>query len=68
MKTLEMRKQSIKELRKLLSKQEAELLEFVADVSSKKVADNSVGNKLRKDIARIKTLIKEKELEEELTR
>ncbi|MEX0668218.1 MAG: 50S ribosomal protein L29 [Candidatus Saccharimonadales bacterium] len=68
MKTLEMRKQSIKELQKLLSKQEAELLEFVADVSSKKVADNSVGNKLRKDIARIKTLIKEKELEEELTR
>ncbi|MEX0934522.1 MAG: 50S ribosomal protein L29 [Candidatus Saccharimonadales bacterium] len=68
MKTLEMRKQSIKELQKLLSKQEAELLEFISDVNSKKVSDNSVGKKLRRDIARIKTLIREKEIEEELVR
>ncbi len=65
MKITELRKQSAKELQKLLDKTTSEWLEFQTDISSQKVSDNSQGRKLRKDIARIKTLIREKELTDE---
>ena len=63
MKVTDLRKQSVKELDKLLAKTEAEWLEFMTDVRTKEVNDNRLGRRLRRDIARIKTIIREKEME-----
>ncbi|MEX0748656.1 MAG: 50S ribosomal protein L29 [Candidatus Saccharimonadales bacterium] len=58
----DLRKESTTELEKLLAKTQGEWLEFMTDVRTKEVSDNRRGRKLRRDIARIKTVIREKEL------
>ncbi len=63
MKTEELRQQSIEELRQQLAKDEADLADFMVDVRTKEVDDIRRGRRLRKEIARIKTIIREKELE-----
>ncbi len=63
MKVEELRKQSQEELHQLLAKQEADLADFMLDVHTKEVGDIRRGRRLRKEIARIKTIIREKELE-----
>lgn len=62
----DLRKQSIKELEKQLAKLEDEWLEFMVDVRTKGVSDNRAGRRLRRDIARIKTIIREKQLGEDV--
>lgn len=62
----DLRKQSIKELEKELAKLEDEWLEFMVDVRTKGVSDNRLGRRLRRDIARIKTIIREKQLGEDV--
>lgn len=61
----DLRKQSITELEKELAKLEEEWLEFMVDVRTKGVNDNRKGRRLRRDIARIKTIIREKQLGED---
>lgn len=63
MKIEELRKQSAEELRQLLAKQEADLADFTLDVHTKEVDDIRRGRRLKKEIARIKTIIREKEQE-----
>ncbi len=58
----DLRKESIKELEKRLAKTQGEWLEFMTDVRTRGVSDNRKGRRLRRDIARIKTIIREKEL------
>lgn len=61
MKLTDLRKQSVDELAKLLAKTQGEWLEFMTDVRTKEVTDNQRGRRLRRDIARIKTVMVEKE-------
>lgn len=63
MKIEDMRKQSIQELRQQLAKYEDDLANFMLEVYTQEVSDNRRGRRIRKDIARIKTIIREKELE-----
>lgn len=58
----DLRKESIKELEMRLAKVQGEWLEFMTDVRTRGVSDNRKGRRLRRDIARIKTVIREKEL------
>lgn len=58
----DLRKESIKELEMRLAKLQGEWLEFMTDVRTRGVSDNRKGRRLRRDIARIKTVIREKEL------
>ena len=58
----DLRKESIKELEQRLAKTQGEWLEFMTDVRTRGVSDNRKGRRLRRDIARIKTIIREKEL------
>ena len=58
----DLRKESIKELEMRLAKMQSEWLEFMTDVRTRGVSDNRKGRRLRRDIARIKTVIREKEL------
>lgn len=63
MKIEDMRKQSIQELTQQLAKYEDDLANFMLEVYTQEVSDNRRGRRIRKDIARIKTIIREKELE-----
>lgn len=63
MKIEDMRKQSIQELTQQLVKYEDDLANFMLEVYTQEVSDNRRGRRIRKDIARIKTIIREKELE-----
>ena len=62
MKTEELRQQSTEELTQQLAKDEADLADFMVDVRTKEVDDIRRGRRLRKEIARIKTIIREREL------
>jgi large subunit ribosomal protein L29 len=62
MKTEELRQQSTQELSQQLAKDEADLADFMVDVRTKEVDDIRRGRRLRKEIARIKTIIREREL------
>ncbi|PSO42838.1 50S ribosomal protein L29 [Candidatus Saccharibacteria bacterium QS_5_54_17] len=62
MKTEELRQQSTEELTQQLAKDEADLADFTVDVRTKEVDDIRRGRRLRKEIARIKTIIREREL------
>ncbi|PSO44946.1 50S ribosomal protein L29 [Candidatus Saccharibacteria bacterium SW_7_54_9] len=62
MKTEELRQQSTQELTQQLAKDEADLADFMVDVRTKEVDDIRRGRRLRKEIARIKTIIREREL------
>lgn len=61
MKLEDMRKQSMKELEQQLAKYQEDLAEFNLDIRTKDVANVREGRRLRKDIARLKTIIQEKE-------
>lgn len=61
MKVEDLRKQSVKELWEQLAKDEANLAEFILDVRTKGIKDVKRGHRLKKEIARIKTIIQEKE-------
>ena len=61
MKVEDLRRQSIKELRQQLDKCRSDLAAFNLDIRTKDVSDVRLGRRLRRDIARIETLIKEKE-------
>lgn len=63
MKIEELRKKSIEELRQQLAKDQADLADFMVDVHTKEVGDIRRGRRLRREVARIKTIIREKELE-----
>ncbi|PSO43671.1 50S ribosomal protein L29 [Candidatus Saccharibacteria bacterium QS_8_54_8] len=62
MKTEELRQQSTEELTQQLAKDEADLADFMVYVRTKEVDDIRRGRRLRKEIARIKTIIREREL------
>lgn len=65
MKIEDIRKQSTPELEQELAKAQADLSEFMLDIRTKEVPDIRRGRKLRRHIARIKTIIRERELEHE---
>ncbi len=62
---LEYRKKSIKDLKEELSKVRKDLQKVVSDILQKKEKNIKKANNLRKDIARINTLINEKLKEEQ---
>lgn len=61
MKLEDIRKKSVKELYQQLDKYQADLAEFNLDIRTKEVNNVREGRRLRKDIARLKTIIREKE-------
>lgn len=62
MRVEDVRKQTTKELEQELAKAESDLAEFMLDIHTKDVGDVRRGKKLRKHIAQIKTIIREREL------
>lgn len=62
MKISDLRKQSIKELQETLAKTEADFIKFKVDMRTKEVNNVRLGRDLRRQAARIKTIIREKEL------
>ncbi len=61
MKLEDIRKKSVKELQQQLAKYQADMQQFNLDVRTKEVNNVREGRRLRKDIARLKTIIREKE-------
>lgn len=61
MKLEDMRKQSMKELEQQLAKYQEDLAEFNLDIRTKDITNVREGRRLRRDIARLKTIIQEKE-------
>lgn len=55
---------SIEELKKLAIEKEKELVKKAADIFSGKGKDVKIARKLRKEIAQIKTILREKEITE----
>lgn len=60
--TIELRKQDIKKLEETLKKKENELMEKKIMYTVGKSKDISIFGKTRKEIARIKTVLREKEI------
>jgi len=61
MKTRELREKSPEELRKLLFEDKAKLVELRFDVSAHQEKNVKEINRIKKEIARINTILKEKE-------
>lgn len=62
MKMSDLRKQSVNELKETLAKTQKEFEKFKVDMRTKEVNNVRLGRSLRTRAARIKTIIREKEL------
>lgn len=62
MKITDLRKQSVDELEETLKKTETDFRKFKVDMRTKEVNNVRLGSKLKRQAARVKTVIREKEL------